>query len=140
MEEFTETFVLEFFFPFFVVMITAPFLAREPYNAAAAAPFKIVIVSTSSGLISPARLPKSTLFPIVPPAEVELLIGNPSTTNKGWLSPSNELAPRIIIFAEPPKVPDAEFTLTPETLPARELITLVSRALIKSSPFTVAVE
>ena len=37
----------------------APFLALAPYKSVAAAPFKTVIVSTSSGFISPALLPKS---------------------------------------------------------------------------------
>jgi hypothetical protein len=34
-----------------VVIIITPSLAREPYNAAAGAPFNIVILSISSGLM-----------------------------------------------------------------------------------------
>ena len=50
----------------------APLEASCPYKAAAAAPFKTVILSISFGLISPAAVP--------PP-----LTGIPSTINKGSL-------------------------------------------------------
>ena len=40
------------FLAFFVVIITTPLAASEPYKAEAAAPFKIEMFSISSGLIS----------------------------------------------------------------------------------------
>src|SRR5690606_40010652 len=64
--------------PFLVVIIIAPAAALEPYNAAAAGPFKMDMFSTSSGLTSMIRLllveetdcaPSKPLFP---PNTVEL--------------------------------------------------------------------
>jgi hypothetical protein len=82
--EFTTTEVLLPFFPFLLVIITTPFAAREPYKAAADAPFNIEIVSISSGLISCALFPKSKPPEILLPVAVcELEIGTPSTTNSG---------------------------------------------------------
>mgnify|MGYP006873323148 CR=1 FL=1 len=59
---------------FFVVIITTPLAAREPYSAVAEAPFKIVTDSTSSELISLAALPKSVveLSSVGLPRKVEL--------------------------------------------------------------------
>jgi len=48
---------LSFLDPFLVVIITTPLAALDPYNALAAAPFKTLIDSMSSGFISEAALP-----------------------------------------------------------------------------------
>src|SRR5690606_13277827 len=67
--------------PVLVVIINAPLEAREPYNAAAAGPFRIVTEAISSGLISLPLFPKSTLArEDDPPITLELSIGTPSTT------------------------------------------------------------
>ena len=44
-------------------------------------------------------------------------IGIPSTTYRGALFPSNERAPRMMIWAEAPGAPDEGRTLTPVSLP-----------------------
>ena len=64
--------------------MTTPFAARLPYKAVAAAPFRIVMFATSSGLIAFAPLPKS--YPLFKPSveyTVELFNGTPSTTYNG---------------------------------------------------------
>jgi hypothetical protein len=73
--------------PLLVVIRMTPLLARAPYIAAAAEPFRISTDSMSFGLMSLARLAVT-----VPPVDavvtdVELSIGVPSTTNSGWLVP-----------------------------------------------------
>src|SRR5664279_2676120 len=72
-------------FPLFVVIITAPLPAAEPYNDEAAVPFRTVILSISLGFRSLAPLPKS--FCAVKPAALEpgraLSIGTPSITYSG---------------------------------------------------------
>jgi hypothetical protein len=45
------------FFAFFVVIITTPFAALDPYKALAAAPFNTLIDSISFGFISAAAFP-----------------------------------------------------------------------------------
>ena len=71
------------------------------------------------------------------PEMVWLLIGIPSTTNKGWLSApgSRELAPRITIRDEAP-APPAEIISTPATLPCMALTISVLPLLIISSLLT----
>ena len=80
----------------FVVIIMTPSLARDPYNADAAAPFKTVIASISSGLIllkpsPPSEVlldPLSETSPLAP--LFVLSIGTPFTTIKGELFPPKE--------------------------------------------------
>ena len=52
--------------PFLVVMIITPLAAREPYSAAAAAPFNTDMLSMSSGLISITRLLKVVAVFVMP--------------------------------------------------------------------------
>ena len=52
--------------PFFVVIITTPSAAREPYSAEAAAPLRIDMFSISSGLMSMTRLPNDVAFLVTP--------------------------------------------------------------------------
>ena len=73
--------------PFLVVIIITPLLAREPYKAAADAPFKTLIDSISAGLIedipSPESNPHVSALPSEPcerVVEYVLSIGTPSTT------------------------------------------------------------
>src|SRR5690606_38686948 len=108
-------------FPFLVVMMTAPLAALTPYSAVAAAPFRTDMDSTSAGLMSAA------LFDI-PLAEladsmVELSMGTPSTTKRGWLSAagSKEFTPRMMILALCPGAPPELVICTPATWPCREL-------------------
>ena len=80
----------------FVVIIMTPSLARDPYNADAAAPFKTVIASISSGLIllkpsPPSEVlldPFSETSPLAP--LFVLSIGTPFTTINGELFPPKE--------------------------------------------------
>src|SRR5690606_40270125 len=60
-----------------------------PYRAAAAGPFNTDILSTSAGLMSDALLMLATSNEEL----VELSMGIPSTTNKGWLFPVMEDPP-----------------------------------------------
>src|SRR5690349_6977394 len=92
------------FFPDLVVTRITPLAPLEPYNAAALGPLRTLIDSMSSGFKSAAPFPLFTLSLSVPP-KLLLLIGTPSTTNKGWLFP-NELAPLITIREDAPTAPD----------------------------------
>ncbi|MNS68824.1 hypothetical protein D3C72_1021150 [compost metagenome] len=49
-----------------------------------------------------------------------LSIGKPSTINRGWLLPLNELIPRITTDADAPGIPDVLFTVKPATRPCNE--------------------
>ncbi len=129
------------------MITTAPEAASIPYKAEASGPLRIVIFSISSGLISAPLLVKSTprLFKAVPlfndeantPVEVvALLIGKPSTTNKGWLLPLNELIPLITIDVEAPGSPEVELISTPGTLPASALIKFSRCVCATVSPLT----
>ena len=84
--------------PVFVVIMIAPFCAPEPYNAAAFAPFKIVIDSMLFGSTSYKRL-ENTVF-ASNPADwfTELSKGIPSTTINGWLLPEKEVIPLMLIL------------------------------------------
>src|SRR5258708_39997403 len=123
--------------PFFVVMITTPLAARDPYKAVAAPPLSTLMDSIIFGSISLARL-------VVPPALNEpsglpaslLSIGTPSITNKAVLSPTNELLPRIVIWAELPGIPLELVTWTPATFPASALTRLSCLASTSEDPLT----
>ena len=92
MAEFKLTFGAPFF-PFFVVITIAPFEALTPYSAVAAAPFKTLKLSISSGFRSPALLEKancSELFGefdpalgLTSPEKVSLFNAIPSTIISG---------------------------------------------------------
>ena len=124
--------------PCFVVIKITPLPARDPYKAAADAPFNTDIDSISSGLISDRPLPISIEgFHIsLLSAPVKLSIGTPSTTINGWFRPVTELLPRNWILEEPPAPLLERMICTPDTLPVKALAKLVSRACTKSSPFT----
>src|SRR5690606_21126284 len=109
---------------------------REPYRAAADAPFNTDILSIFSGSKSPRPFPISESGfqnSAVPP--LKLFMGTPSTTIKGWLSPVKELFPLKTILEElaGPLLP--LITCRPATLPERALERLVSRDSTKSPPF-----
>src|SRR5574337_47394 len=100
--------------PLLVVMITTPDAAREPYIAAAEAPFKISILSMSSGFISAilpdglscvevSEPPLAALVTAFKPEEVELLSRNtPSTTYSGCVVPYMDVMPRNFTDTPPP--------------------------------------
>ena len=75
------------------------------------------------GLISDAAFPKSKpprpLF-WSPLFTLLFKIGIPSTTNKAWLSPNNDLKPLRTTFVEPPKFVPLVM-VSPATLPDRLL-------------------
>ena len=78
-----------------------------------------------------------TTAPRVPPlAAVSrrlLSMGTPSTTISGSLLPEMEATPRRIILEVPPRTAGG-VTTSPATLPARLLMTLLSRTSTSSSP------
>src|SRR5690606_27344044 len=104
-------------FPRLVSIIITPFCAAEPQRAAALGPLRIFKEAILSGLIADG-LP---------------IIGTPSMTYNGWLSPEIERFPRRItrLFAPTPVPPDA--ITNPGTFPCNEDITLISRASDNSS-------
>ena len=115
--------------------------ARLPYKAVAAAPFRIVMFSTSAGFTALAPLPKSNpeFNPSLEETD-ELSKGTPSTTYKGWLLPLNELTPRMITEFDAPGSEDVAEICTPATLPARLDITSEVRLAEIFSPFTEVAE
>ena len=132
-------------------MIT-PSLAREPYNAEAAAPFKTDMLSISSGLMLERPSPPSEVFPppltpielsdaalpgLVP--KLVLSIGTPLTTISGLFWPEIEDCPRIRILEVPAgPVPNPEI-LTPAIFPESEFIRFGVRFTVSWSEFTFAV-
>src|SRR5690606_31236357 len=109
----------------------------EPYKAAALGPFSMVTLATSSGLMLDMALPKSTRLsaPTCDTLLSVLAIGTPSTTNKGWLSLLNELAPRITILTEDP-APPVWLMVTPDTSPDKEFKTFSCATRLMSLPAT----
>ena len=109
--------------PDFVVTITTPFAALEPYNAAAAAPLSTVIDSILFGSRSPILLPYEEPSPN-PENKLLLLLSNgiPLTINNGWLLPSREELPLIVMRVELPGAPLALEIFTPGIFPCRALI------------------
>ena len=115
------------FLPFFVVITKTPLAASDPQTAAADAPFKTVIDSISSSLISfnldcwdvPATL-------LLLPYMLSLLIGTPSKIINGCVFPLMVFAPLICMLEPAPGSPFALAILTPEAFPCKELMTLIS--------------
>ena len=133
--------------PFFVVIRITPLAAWLPYKAAAGEPFRILILSTSSGFrleipSPPSRFPASAVPPIAEKAcsLAELRIGTPSMTYKGWLLPTTERMPRIRTLEELPRPEAALFICTPATFPASVLIIFGSFTRFSSSPSTCSTE
>ncbi len=138
--------------PRFVVMTIAPFAASMPYSAAASGPLRTVIDSMSSGLMSAARLVKSTprlLNAVEEPGRsdgraavfsVLLSIGSPSTIMSGWLLLLIELMPRIVIDEDAPGTPDELTTFTPATRPCSALMKLSRCVPAISGPVTACCE
>ena len=123
-----------------------------PYRAAASGPFSTTMLSMSSGLMSAARLVKSTprLLNAVsdpgaseasePVLSVLLSIGRPSMIMSGWLLPLIELTPRMVIDEEAPGTPDVLVTSTPATRPCRPLMKFSRPVAATSAPETVCCE
>ena len=101
--------------------------------AAADAPFRISIEAMSLGLTSaprfcdtvPPTFEKSPLR-FSPVTVVELSMGMPSTTIRGWPSPLMVLAPRIRMNEEAPGSPACDTTSTFGALPARASTKFIS--------------
>src|SRR5690606_24394375 len=119
-------------------MRITPFAPSCPYSAAPLGPFKTVTDSMSLGLIFEIPSPPSTPPPKVWEPKLlllELSMGMPSITYRGWELPDNEEFPLITIL-EDPDIPEEEVvTCTPAIFADRAVPRLVSRALTKSDPF-----
>ena len=102
-------------------MIT-PSFAREPYKAAAGAPFNIDILSISSGLMLDKPSPPSAVMPppftpFTSPLKLVLSTGTPLITISGLFCPLMEDWPRMRIFEDPPGPVPREEIFKPATLP-----------------------
>src|SRR5512139_3462981 len=105
--------------------------------AAADAPLRTSMDSMSFGLRSDARLAyavdasgnSDVLL-------VELSIGEPSTTNRGWPLPWIVLRPRMMIDDPAPGSPACEVMSTPGALAARAFTMLGSLEFVTCSLFT----
>jgi len=108
--------------PFLVFTTTTPFMARAPYMAVAAASFRMVKDSMSSGFRPATEEPISVAASPVDSASFEMLTTSsrmmPSTTQRGLLSPDREVAPRTRILGAAPNVPETFCTETPATCPS----------------------
>ncbi len=98
-------------------MITTPAAARDPYIAAAEAPFNISMFCMSSGLISAILFVGLSWFEALPPADAadtalrpaeieELSTYTPSIIYNGCVLPCIEVAPRNFIESPPPGAPE----------------------------------
>ena len=136
-----------------VVIIITPSFAREPYKAAAVAPFKTLILSISSGLMLESPSPPSEVLPpprtpieLSAPAlpgfvpKLVLSIGTPFTTISGLFCPEMEDCPLILILEVPPgPVPKAEM-FTPAIFPCKAFIKLGERFSVIASALMVEME
>src|SRR5690606_6749239 len=95
--------------PFLVVIIITPFVALEPYKAAAEASFKTLILSISLGLMVLSRFAE--------PDTPLLSTGTPSITINGSLLAFNDADPLIRILLPPPAAPPPGVISNPGTLP-----------------------
>src|SRR5690606_42113385 len=116
----TETVSFFKFLPLLVVISTTPLPAREPYRAAALGPFKTLMLSMFSGFKSEMGFPKSTRLSLPTWLMLfsELATGAPSITNRGWLSFTSDLVPRMVIRTDEPAPPE-EVMVTPGTRAAK---------------------
>src|SRR5258708_18920558 len=114
--------------PRLVVMITTPFVARDPYIDDAAALFSTSMDSMSAGFTSARRLtmlswvlagapPDALVIEFAPPGIETLLIRTPSTTNNGSPLSLSDVTPRIWICPPPPGAPLFMLMRAPTTLP-----------------------
>ena len=90
----------------------------------------------SSGLMLEIPSPRS--YPPLVPALPKLVLSNgtPSITYSGWLFPVISVLPRRSTLVEPEGPPAVWLTTSPATLPAIELMTLVSLFFDKVAPLT----
>ncbi len=98
--------------PDLVVTRITPLAARDPYTAAAAASFNIVMLSISFGLIMAMGLLVFTRS-----ASSPLIMATPSTTYNGLLPALIELVPRIRMLVLEPGCPELWVICTPAILP-----------------------
>ncbi|CDC00572.1 unknown [Bacteroides sp. CAG:443] len=100
------------------------------------APFRIEMLSTSSGLICEAALARSVPpYSSTSPLESSL-IGIPSITQSGWFFPLNEFRPRKMIRVEPP-IPEPDCAIcTPAILPCNMLLRLIDLFSVRLSVLT----
>src|SRR5699024_10290287 len=127
--------------PPFVSITTAPLMAREPYKAVAAAPFKIETDSKLLEFRFRSWFPQSLGLAAhsLPPAEGYARI-TPSTTKIGILLPLNVEEPRIENLL-PPKIPPSPPEIsTPAVLPWRAATGFIVFAWATSCPSIVAIE
>ena len=119
-------------FPRLVVIMTTPFAAREPYWAAAAAPFITLRLSMSFGLISAKRFVPSVALGACPPNvsancetdDVSLLTITPSITYKGSELPWMDFTPRKRTVIPPAGSPEFWVICAPGTFPCKALTKL----------------
>ncbi|MNQ85877.1 hypothetical protein D3C85_1010530 [compost metagenome] len=120
-----------------VVTTITPFIALAPYIPVAAASFRILKLSISSGFKPATEDPINVLASPVVKASFEMLTTSsriiPSTTQSGLLSPENEVAPRTRILGAAPKVPETFCIVTPATWPSSIRLTSVTPALSASA-------
>src|SRR5690349_18208973 len=114
--------------PRFVVMITTPLVACEPYIAVADASF-----STSTDSISDGFMAASGLVPA--PIEEAPPIITPSITYKGPPDPKED-TPLICTETPPPGCPDICCTTIPATFPCNAWSKVTGLVLRISAPVT----
>ncbi len=118
--------------PFLVVMMITPLLAREPYIAVAEASFRMVMLSMFSGEIRPRALLEP--FTVLPS------MGTPSTTIRGALLAASDAPPRMRMLAPPAGLPPSVVTTTPGLAPTSRSWAVEARPASISSGFTTATE
>ena len=113
--------------------------------AAAAASFRMVMLSMSFGLMLPIPFTKMSSKP--PVASCSLVNdgdsfwrGTPSTTQRGWPEPLMLLVPLIRILDWVPGWPEVAETATPATSPCMRASTEDTAFALKLSPFMTATE
>src|SRR5258708_10507714 len=115
-----------------------PVEALDPYRAADALPFRTVMLSISSGLMLLG--PPRNACPPPPLGVAELmavvLMGIPSTTQRGWLLPEMEAIPRRVTLLDPATPLEVLLASRPATLPERafsRLTALISFTLLPAT-------
>src|SRR5688572_3235296 len=114
--------------PRFVVIITRPLDALEPYCAAAAAPLITLMLSISEGFISTSLFVPSEVAPptwfvnaVWETFTVELLTNTPSITYRGSEFPCSDFTPRRRMVIPPAGSPEFCVICAPGTLPCNAL-------------------